>query len=187
MEIQGKSFIICGCSRTGKSTLLYKLLKLIKKIDLMFVFTSTPYEWKDAKRAIVVGVDQLDKINIVFRDKLKPLNKVVVIDNFIGAEKKLRNLPVIDKLYTSGRHYGISAFILTQAMQHLTPVVRDNTNYYFILKVKIRQFEILFEQQNYYTKKKDFIDYCLKNQKRYNPILIDNYNLDLDNNIILLK
>lgn len=186
MEIQGKSYIICGATRTGKSTLLFKLLKLIKKIDLIFVYTSTGYEWLHVKKAIVLGFDQLEKVDLLFHEKLKPLNKVIVIDNFIG-EKKIK-LPVIDKIYTSGRHYGITCFILTQYISgHITPVVRDNTNYYFIMRTKIRTYEILFEQQNYYTKKKDFIDYCLKNQKKYNPILIDNYNLELENNIILLK
>lgn len=173
--------LILGQTGAGKSTLIKKLLKGCPKFHFGFVFTTTPWEWSDVKNAIVLGFDQIDKISLLFHEKLIKIKKYVIIDNFIGV-CKLGS--IIEKLYTQGRHFNVAAISLTQYAAKLSPTIRENSRYIFILRSSIRSYELIFNNQNKFSKKNDWVDFCQKHAG-YKPILINNNDLNLINNVII--
>jgi hypothetical protein len=177
--------LILGQTGAGKSTLLKKLIKGCPKFDFGFCFTSTPWEWSGPqfKNIITLSFDDFDKVNILFNIKLIKLKKFVIIDNFIGIFKIDK---LVEKLYTQGRHFNIASFCLCQYASKITPTVRENSRYIFILRCSIKSYELLYNNQNKYNKKSDWIDFCQKNAS-YSPILINNNDLNLINNIILFN
>lgn len=174
--------LLVGSTGSGKSTLVKKLLKSAKW-DLGMIFTSTDWEYKDVKKGIPLKFDSIDKVNLLFSPKIIKLRKFVIIDNYIGIMKLG---PIIEKLYTQGRHFGIAVFVLTQYAAKVPPVVRENSRYVWILRANVKSYDLLFNNQNKYSKKNDFIEFCQKNTS-YIPILINNEDLNLINNIVLFK
>lgn len=175
--------LILGQTGAGKSSLLKKLLKGCPKFDFGFCFTSTPWELSEFKNIITLSFDDFDKVNILFNIKLIKLKKFVIIDNFIGLYKLDK---IAEKLYTQGRHFNIASICLSQYAGKVPPTIRENSRYIFILRSSIKSYELLYNNQNKYNKKADWIDFCQKNAS-YSPILINNNDLNLINNIILFN
>lgn len=176
--------LIVGATGSGKTVFLSKLLKNIK-YDLIFIFTTTPWEYEHVKRAIILDFTQIKKIELLFskRPRIMKLKKCCIVDNWIGACKITSE---IEMLYTQGRHFNISSFVLTQYLAKVPPVVRENSRYIWLLRTCIKSYDMLYNNQNKYHKKSQFIEFCQKNTS-YTPILINNEDLELENNIILFK
>lgn len=180
LNFDGRQVIICGATESGKTTLLKKLLKLAKPYDIGLIYTTTPHEWEYLKRGICLDYSKLDIINVLFNKKIKDLRKFVIIDNFIG-ECKLDDK--IEKLFTQGRHFNITTFVLTQHLtKAVSPTIRENARYIFALKCSMHTYDCLFNYQNKFSKKKDFIEFGIK-RDGYKPLLIDNNDLSLTENV----
>lgn len=182
IDLRGSQNLLIGTTGSGKSTLVKKLLKTTKW-DLGMIFTTTPWEYSDVKKGIPLEFALIDKVNLLFSPKLMKLKKFVIIDNYIGI-MKLGAL--IEKIYTQGRHFGLAVFVLSQYAAKVPPVVRENSRYVWILRANVRSYDLLFNNQNKFSRKLDFIEFCQKNTS-YIPILINNEDLNLINNIVIFR
>mgnify|MGYP001417075723 FL=1 len=85
------------------------------------------------------------------KDKIAPF--FVLLDDVI-SDQRLKYDENLMELFVAGRHYRIFTLITTQYAKAITPVIRGNTDYCFIMKtIQQRQREALWE---------DFADFLTK-------------------------
>lgn len=180
IEYHSITALISGRTRSGKTQTFLKCAKKAK-YDLVMVFTTTPEEYLGLKNRWLLDFRDIDKIKYLFHPKIKELKKCVVIDNFIGVYKLDKQ---IEMLYTQCRHYNISTWTLTQYMAKVPSVCRENSLYIFALSSNVRSYELMFNLQNKFSKKGEFIEFMQKHACR-KPIIIDNYNVELRDNIFI--
>jgi len=130
-----------GIRRSGKTHLAkYILSHLSHRWHRIFVFTGTAYsrQWQPllgAKRVFdeyleerLMGVIEAQKKKLETEKKAPSI--CVVLDDIIGMIKPTSNALKI--LATSGRHLGITVFLLQQRLQAVGPTVRDNCDALFL-------------------------------------------------------
>lgn len=185
IEFYSSTFLLVGKTRSGKTTLFKKLVNKAK-YDIILVITTTPHEYTDLKNVAFVEFEQMeDTIELLMTDKFKKLNKCIVVDNFIGMYS-MRNSKIFERLYTSCRHHNISVWTLSQMATKLCPTIRENSLYTFILTCGNNSYEKLFDIQNKFSKKKEWLDFVHEVVCDY-PILIDNYDVKLKDNVFKFK
>lgn len=92
------------------------------------------------------------------KDKLAPF--FILLDDVI-SDQRLKYDANLMELFVAGRHYRLLVLITTQYAKAITPIIRGNTDYVFILKcIQQRQREALWE---------DFGDFLTKDA--FNQIL----------------
>lgn len=132
------SFILCGCSRSGKTTLMkYLYRKYFKKhITTMFSLNAHADIYKDLSSKTIVApeflpelLDEIHSIN-VRTDNHYPF--LVISDDFVGG--RIKNDEQITRLLTVYRNAGISSIFSFQGRTLLNPTGRQNANYVAIMK-----------------------------------------------------
>jgi GTPase SAR1 family protein len=74
-----------------------------------------------------------------------PFYEIVMIFDDITSDKWFcRKTGVLAKLFTQGRHYGITVVVCCQYLKQLPPVVRDNTDYFFVLSIPKKTIRTLY-------------------------------------------
>ncbi len=151
-------FIICSCSGSGKTYLCGHILKKMK-FDYVLIISSTSYGGDDyfqkmklncSKRIIndpKIGCDcisALSKIQIKRKKENKKMyNIAIVLDDFIEVFKK--NDKILQSLFTKGRHYGFSTFLLSQRYKSINSACRANTDYLIYKSVNSLDLEQIYE------------------------------------------
>lgn len=73
--------------------------------------------------------------------RIEPQWIVIVLDDYIGdADCNLvaKMSRIVSQLAVSGRHYKICTIILTQHLNKVPPVIRQQSNYIFLTKVRMQ-------------------------------------------------
>lgn len=173
--------LIVGATGSGKTTFTKKIIKR-HKFTFGIIATSTPWEYSTIKNAAVIEFKDLDSYtDMLFKASTK-IPKYVIIDNFIGIYKLNAT---VEKLFTQGRHFNIATFLLTQYAAKCPPVVRENARYIWVFRSCVKTYELLYNNQNKYAKKQDFVKF-MQSKTGYSPILINNADLSLRDNILVL-
>ena len=173
--------LIVGATGSGKTTFTKKIIKR-HKFTFGIIATSTPWEYKNIKNAAVIEFKDLDSYtDMLFKASTK-IPKYVIIDNFIGIYKLNAT---VEKLFTQGPHFNIATFLLTQYAAKCPPVVRENARYIWVFRSCVKTYELIFNNQNKYAKKQDFVKF-MQSKTGYSPILINNADLSLRDNILVL-
>lgn len=173
--------LIIGATGSGKSTFTKKIITS-HKFKFGIIATTTPWEYQNVKNAAVITFEELDRyVEILFKASRK-LNKYIVIDNYVGVYTLSKP---IEKLFTQGRHFNIAVFLLTQYAAKCPPVIRENARYTWVFRSCVKTYELIFDNQNRFSKKRDFVAFMQK-KTGYTPILINNDDLSLTDNIIVL-
>jgi hypothetical protein len=131
---------------SGKTTCLVDLLlhKLKHQFDIIFIW-SRSYEHDPTWRAVKLPPGCVftrwnpDHANSIFEDLVRlsrlklpggPAKSLLVMDDMI-AEKMMSSSPktlqLLERVACIGRHFGISACLISQVYKSLSPIVRVNT------------------------------------------------------------
>lgn len=174
------SFLFLGKSNSGKTYLMKKILhKHRKKFDRVIVFCpimNNDYDFLDPKY-VIRDKQTLDTIiNVQYQLKMQNKHKplLIILDDWIGSVD-LRHDETFSKLSTNGRHCNITTFYISQFLNRIPPVIRDNINYYIILSVSHQSLDTLYEYQEMY-KKNELTDLYREIKKQpYRGLLFDNF------------
>ncbi len=165
--------VAVGKRRTGKSWIFRNLLYLMKDKFPAGICISQTDElnkfWRQyMPKQYIFNEYKPEILDAVFLRQKKILNDpqltqqqkdvqapfFVILDDVISDPAFQRNEPQIKSLFVNGRHYKLFVLITTQYAKAITPTLRGNTDFLFILKtVQQRQREALWE---------DFADFLTK-------------------------
>lgn len=169
-----RQILLIGRTGAGKTSFIKKYVNKNKgDYDIVYVFTTTPDEYKTM--TCTANIMALDKLGPTVNQMIKKNDKrrrLVLIDNYIG----ICDLDdTVLMLFTQGRHKLISVCVLSQYLFKIKPCIRTNASHMFIFKSNIRDYDALFEYQDEYTNKQEFLTYMTQNTQDYNPVLIKNF------------
>jgi hypothetical protein len=173
------SSLFLGKTMCGKTTLMKNILyKYRSNFSRVFVYCpiyNNDYEFMDQKY-VLRDIEVLKKI--IFKQyDLKKENKqqsiLIILDDWIGS-CDVRYDTIFHKLATCGRHCDITTFYISQFLNKIPPVIRDNFNYIFILSISKSSLDSINEYQDTYSKNEFFDLYRLIKEKPYHGLLIDN-------------
>ena len=156
--------VAVGKRRTGKSWVFRNLMYLMKdKIPAGIVISQTDELnkfWRQyIPKKFIYNRYEPEILDAVFKRQKKILNNnaltekekdeqapfFILLDDVI-ADQRLRHDPNLMELFVSGRHYRLFVLITTQYAKAITPCIRGNTDYCFIMKcIQQRQREALWE------------------------------------------
>lgn len=165
--------VAVGKRRTGKSWIFRNILYLLKDQFPAGICISQTDElnkfWRQyMPKKYIFNKYSPEILDAVFMRQKKILNNpeltkkqkekqapfFVILDDVISDPAFQRNEPQIKELFVAGRHYKLFVLITTQYAKAITPTLRGNTDFLFILKtVQQRQREALWE---------DFADFLTK-------------------------
>lgn len=173
--------LIIGATGSGKTTFVRKVIKSTR-FRFGVVITSTPWEYSTLRNAYVTDFDNIDQMAEILFKCSRKVPKFIVIDNFVGIYKIAG---VVEKIFTQGRHFNIAVFLLTQYAAKCPAVCRENARYMWVFRSCVRSYELIFNNQNKYSKKADFIAF-MQSVTGYEPVLINNADLSLKDNIFII-
>lgn len=133
----GVSFVLCGASRSGKTTLLKYLYRTYfpKHITTMFSLNTQADIYKDLSAKTIVSPEYLPELlEDMHQINVKSGNKypfLVISDDYVGGA--IKNDPQITRLLTVYRNAGMSSIFSFQGRTLLNPAGRANANYICIL------------------------------------------------------
>ena len=158
------TIVACGKRRTGKSWIFRNLMYLMKdKIPAGIVISQTDELNKFWRQYIpakfIYPTYEPEILDAVFKRQKKILNDnsltdeekdkkapfFILLDDVI-SDQRLKYDPNLMELFVAGRHYRLFVLITTQYAKAITPTIRGNTDYVFIMKtIQQRQREALWE------------------------------------------
>jgi hypothetical protein len=134
----GVSWVLCGASRSGKTTLLkYLYRKYFKKhITTMFSLNSHAAIYDDLSNKTIVCpeflpelLEECHAINVKTQNRFPFL---IISDDFVGG--RIKHDEQITRLLTVYRNANMSSIFSFQGRTLLNPVGRQNANYICILR-----------------------------------------------------
>ena len=158
------TIVAVGKRRTGKSWVFRNLMYLFKdKFEAGIVISQTDELnkfWQEyvPKQYIYNRYDP-EILQAVFRRQKKILNDAnktdaekdkeapffILLDDVI-SDQRLKYDEALMELFVAGRHYRLFVLITTQYAKAITPTLRGNTDYCFMMKcIQKRQIEALWE------------------------------------------
>jgi hypothetical protein len=158
------TIVAVGKRRTGKSWVFRNIMYLMKdKIPGGIVISQTDelnkfwrqyipakYIHNKYQPEILDAVFQrqkqiLNDNNLTDKEKDKIAPFFVLLDDVI-SDQRLKYDPNLMELFVAGRHYRLLVLITTQYAKAITPILRGNTDYCFMMKcIQSRQREALWE------------------------------------------
>jgi len=180
----GVSFVLCGASRSGKTTLLKYLYRTYfkKHITTMFSLNAQADIYKDLSAKTIISPEYLPElledahmINSKTDNKYKFL---FISDDFVGGS--IKNDPQVTRLLTVYRNAGCSSIFSFQGRTLLSPVGRNNANYIAILKqnTPLEWMNVIKEFLDGYLPMgmslPEKVQYCMKACEDHQFFFIDN-------------
>lgn len=189
--LPGMMMTIIGARRSGKSTLIKKLLKevILKKIKEENVFIICPTikldnNWDDfdearkfdkADSSIIQAIIEEQEFNILTYGKKRTPEVLIILDD-CADNNILRFGGVIDTLAVKGRHYKINVIISSQRLSAVSRTARLNSDYMiFFSPYNMSELEQLCEQYVLKQNRKECMEKIQKVfETPYEFIVIDN-------------
>lgn len=189
------SSIFIGSSKSGKSTLIKHLLKLLEpRFDLIVIFSESLHDsmydfinYDEKSKYIAFDIFQPQIIRDLFeinKQTKNSLNILVLFDDLTNISNRDNN--EILQMFIRGRNSGINIWYSTQHYSLIGKAMRANANYIFLLRTNISVKQSLIEQFLYgivkvpdsitsRTRKIDYlVDYLTSKTLDYGILIIDN-------------
>lgn len=174
--------IITGPTKSGKTKLMMLLLKenavknfhviyvLCPTIDLQDSYNFIPSEYKirEPDESFIENLMEIQKT------KYKGKRKVcIILDDCLGIVS-FRNSNILHRLTGTGRHYGISTFIITQDLKLIDPTIRLNTWTIFIMGgLREHNFDAIYSLTTGFESKQHFKQFINQHTTLYGAIRIN--------------
>lgn len=84
--------------------------------------------------------------NNILRTDFPDKYKIGLIFDDVTCSKKFCRSPMLEKLFSNGRHFKALTLINTQYLKQLPPVLRETTDYLIMLKISRRTCKMLYEE-----------------------------------------
>ena len=142
------TIVVVGSRGTGKSTVIEALMRKCKRIPKGMIITGSmsateQYSRFFPKSCIYNRLDDgmLHKIDSVIKKQEKirksgfkgDYSSFILFDD-CGYDEKFARKPLMKKLFMNGRHYKILIIMALQYARSITPDLRNNADYVFILR-----------------------------------------------------
>ncbi|MGA9041602.1 MAG: hypothetical protein WB421_13785, partial [Terriglobales bacterium] len=90
--------------------------------------------------------DLVESAKRILNKGKKPPRVLVIAEDLIGLKGlNLKYSDAFNRLYSSGRHFGISCIVSIQYVNCISPIIRCNSNYVLITNVlNTKQLEVLY-------------------------------------------
>ena len=177
--------ILLGASASGKSNLLLNLISQISAFNKIYLFVKDPEEplyqflidslqkvEKKTREQIIFYSNDMSDIPSYEEFRLED-NTLCVFDDIINS--KSTELARVANLYTMGRKRNVSCLFLSQSYFKIPLIIRQNTDYVFILRVNtVRDLHrILAEYELNATREQIEEMYKISTKNRGDFLLID--------------
>jgi len=161
------SYLVVGRSGSGKTTVLYNLLKspelLGNYFNYIFVFSDVAVDdilqkLNLPKENFINGKnfneDYVEKIinSISSKIKAQGLKEAVkdmricfIFDDILSRQKFLKS-DIMRKMFTANRHYLVSVFVLTQYLRGVPPTIRQNASGVIFFPGSLAEIEKLADE-----------------------------------------
>jgi hypothetical protein len=155
-ELTDKTVILCAKRNSGKSILLRYLLQQHRS-DFKKIFVICPSEevnhfYKDVidKKDIIAKyteewvlqlMKRMEDINS--KKKKEDFDRVLLVLDDCCSDVKFAQSDSIKRIFTRGRHLGLSIILTTQYPYHLPPICRVNCDYMAVSQLNRQGLEIL--------------------------------------------
>lgn len=107
------------------------------------------------------------------KNSTKPPNVCLILDD-CGSETRLASEKNFARLFTRGRHAGITVIMICQYLNQMPPVVRNNQDYLLTSQGNSQSLQILTEQYHMGTISKDeFVNLYHESTKDYGFLVIN--------------
>lgn len=91
----------------------------------------------------------------------RPPDTLLVIDDFGPVARTGDVKKVLEKLYATARHFGLSLWFSVQAAMMLSPVMRLNSTNVILFRLNLKEYRKLSEEWRCHLSEQDFISRCL--------------------------
>lgn len=191
MSLINRTTALVGKRNSGKSIMLKHLVTLEKnQFDKIFVICPT----ESINRFYKDIVDEkciFDAYNEVWMDKLiekltiananttkEELKKVLLIFDDILSDIDFHQSPAMKKIFTRGRHVGLSVICTCQYLYQLPPICRCNSDYVLVGSMNHQSKNLLCDEfLSGNLDRKAFINLYNKATKDFSFLLINNNNV----------
>lgn len=201
----GSSFLCLGKRNSGKS---YCTVSLLRSKQFNFqrfcVWCGTPFGrafWSEAlgSDATVKGCDTngelymekllsgqeslLDGLTDSSEFDISKSGVVMIFDDVTTDRHFCRKTGPFSKMFTQGRHYGITVVVCCQYIKQLPPVVRDNIDFFVLMSISPKTIKVLHSDYFDYPETIEQLKTMLKvvstqkdenNQPTYACLIYDN-------------
>ncbi len=144
--IRPDATVVCyGKRRTGKTWFIRDMMsRMVKFFPFGMVFSKTAFNgfWQQhiprdfiydgLNEAALSGLLEEQQLLVQVKDPHINPYKFIILDDIVG--KWSHGHPLLERLFTQGRHYKIFTVITTQYPKLISPALRDNVDYAVIFK-----------------------------------------------------
>lgn len=189
------SAVFIGASKSGKSTLIKHLVKILEdRYDLIIIFSESLHDpmydfinYGEKSKYLAFGAFNSNIILDIFevnKCTKNALNILVLFDDLTNL--KTRDNNEILQMFIRGRNSGISIFYSTQHYTLINKAMRSNANYIFLLRTNSSVKASLAEQflvgvvkppETIQGKQKRIdwlVDYITNGTMNYSSLIVDN-------------
>jgi len=189
IELVDKTLIFCASRGSGK-TILMKWLIEKQKDSFQEIFLISPTEtinsqFKDIVKEEFIYDEYDEKWMESLINKMTELNKgkekkedkthILLILDDCCSDSNLSKMPSFKKIFTRGRHCGITIFVAAQYVFHVKPIIRSNCDYFIVGQMNNSSIDKLCEE---YLRgditKNQFKSLYYKNTQDFNFLVINN-------------
>ena len=163
LTLLNKALIVIAKRNSGKSELIKYLIKDSihnNEFNKIFVISSTNsinHFYNDIVPENCIfekyGEDWTNKLIDTMSDKNKgktsqsqhPYNVILILDD-MASDISLHHSKSIKKLYSRGRHSFISIIVVGQMLHHVSPLMRNNSDYILSGQLNASNIDLLFDE-----------------------------------------
>ena len=111
-------------------------------------------------------------------------NVLLILDDICSDADLHHSCPSFKKLFTRGRHLHISIIITCQAIKHIPPIARSNSDFICVGQLNNQNVELLAEEYLMGSiEKKAFLEMYHRCTKDYSFLLINNNSVKDDSDL----
>ena len=108
----------------------------------------------------------------------KPPHSLIIMDDCLEELKEKSKDSAVNELFVRGRHLNISTWVFLQYYSRLPIIARTNSNGLVMFELPKKQIDIISEEHNYLSDKKDFYKLYKKATDKKHSFFVINYTND---------
>ena len=189
IDLLDNTLIFCAMRKSGKSVLMNYLIEkqkdLFEEIFLIppteqinnqfenivkpeFIFDEYNEDWMTSL------IDRMTEINKGKKTKEEKTHILLILDDCC-SDANLSKMPSFKKIFTRGRHIGITIFVSAQYVYHVNPLIRSNTDYFLVGQLNNSSIDKLIDEfLRGDISKQQFRELYQKSTKNYFFLVINN-------------